>query len=306
MRKFSVVIVASQGLEKKSRQHRLEECLRSLSQQAYPKDFFEIAVVDSGSGIEGRFLEDFGKSLALNLRYIDPSAGNIGPAKARNIGVKNSSFDFVAFIDDDATAPSDWLKIFDGAYDRYPESAAVGGLTLPPPQLSKINIFAYFEEKLYKNYIKGGLMVEYLSIRRDEHPVFSGNISYSKKIFLDVGLFDESFSPEIAGEDGDLKERILARGGVFVFVPSVVIHHSLYTWERFLVQQQSRGVSILRYRRHQGMENYRALNLLKLFISLFSLPALLLREKFDFRYSFVAWLSLVVRNWSKICYYGKI
>lgn len=306
MRKFSVVIVASQGLEKRSRWQRLEMCLRSLSRQDYPKDFFEVVVVDSGSGIESSFLEAFGKSLALNLKYIQPGAGNIGPAKARNIGVKNSSFDFVAFIDDDETAPSDWLKIFDEGYDHYPECASVGGLTLPPPHLPKINIFAYFEEKLYRNYLKGGRMVEYLSLRRDEHPVFSGNISYSKEIFLDVGLFDESFSPEISGEDGDLKERVLSRDGIFVFVPSVTTHHSPYTWERFLAQQKSRGVSILRDRSHKGMENYRLLNLLRFFISLFSLPIVLLREKFDFRYSLPAWLSLVVRNWGKIRYDGKI
>jgi GT2 family glycosyltransferase len=303
MRKFSVIIVASRGGEGSSRKEQLEVCLRSLASQTYPRDFFEILVIDSGSAVASDFFSEFKSVYNLNLKFIS-NPSNIGPAKGRNIGIRESKFDFVAFTDDDSTVPPDWLSKIDDAYERHPEAGAVGGLTLPC-DISRKNIFAAFEERLYLSYLKNGRMEEYVSVARDEHPVFSGNISYKKETLLKVGSFDESFPSFISGEDGDLKERVLAAGGTFVFTPVVVSHHCAYTLRRFFFQQLSRGASILKFKKQHGMENYRILILGRIVVSLLALPYIFLVNVFDFRYALVLWMSLVIRNIGKLYYYEK-
>jgi len=304
MRKFSVIIVASQGLENVSRVNLLEDCLRSLTRQTYPRDSFEILVIDSGSAVTTDFFSEFKSVYNLNLKFI-PNSSNIGPAKGRNIGIRESKFDYVVFSDDDSTVPPDWLSKINDVYERHPEACAVGGLTLPPPDISRKNIFAAFEERLYLRYLKNGRMEEYVSLSRDEHPVFSGNISYKKETLLKVGSFDESFSSFISGEDGDLKERVLASGGKFVFTPVVVSHHGAYTLKRLFFQQLSRGASILRFRKRHGMENYRLLILGRIIVSFLSLPYIFFTSRFDFHYALVSWMSLVIRNIGKLYYYEK-
>ncbi len=304
MRKFSVIIVASRGGDNSSRKYLLESCLRSLSDQVYPRHLFEIIVVDSGSVVRQDFFTEINSVYNLNLKFI-PNSSNIGPAKGRNIGIRESKFDYIVFTDDDSTVPPDWLSKIDDAYGRHLEAWAVGGLTLPPPDISRKNIFAAFEERLYLGYLKDGRLEEYVSSKRDEHPVFSGNISYKKETLLKVGSFDESFPSFISGEDGDLKERALAVGGEFVFIPSVVSHHCSYTMKRFFFQQLSRGASILRFRKRHGMENYRLLILGRIIASFLSLPYIFFTSRFDFRYALVSWMSLIIRNIGKLYYYEK-
>lgn len=305
MRKFSVIIVASRGLENSSRKELLKGCLLSLTSQTYPRDLFEILVIDSGLAVTQDFFSQFKNVNNLSLKFV-PNPSNIGPAKGRNIGIRESKFDYVVFTDDDSTVTPDWLSRIDDAYNRYPEACAVGGLTLPPSDISQKNIFANFEERLYRKYLKNGRLEEYVSLKRDEHPVFSGNISYKKEVLIKVGLFDESYSSFISGEDGDLKERVLAIGGKFIFTPVIVSHHCSYTLRRFFFQQLSRGASILKFRKRHGMENYRILILGRIIVSFLSLPYIFLIGVFDFRYTAVSWLSLVIRNFGKLYYYEKI
>ena len=306
MRRFSVVVVASRGLEGSSRLDSLRECLISIARQTYPKDSYEVIVVDSGSGIGPPFFESFKSQSEVNITFVGIEKLNIGPAVGRNRGVLKSQFEFVVFTDDDSMVPSDWLEKINAGYESHPDASGVGGLTLPPPSLSQRSFLADFERKLYYKYLKHGELREYVSTSRDEHPVFGGNISYSRKVLMEVGLFDESFHSYIAGEDADLKERVLKKDGFFVFVPVVVSHHTSYTVNRFFRQQLSRGASILRFRRRHGQETYRLLIFVRILLSLLAYPFLLIREEFDFRFALVAWLSLVIRNIGKIYYYDKV
>ncbi len=68
------------------RKNELNRCLASLSKQTYPKEQFEIIVID------------------------DASNGHKGPAHARNLGIKKAKGEIIAFIDDDAVCQEDWLE----------------------------------------------------------------------------------------------------------------------------------------------------------------------------------------------------
>ena len=84
-------------------QKTIQSCLNSLTDQSYPRDEFEIIVVDDGSVDETVMIS---KKIANQVIKVEPCF----QGKARNIGAKNSKAEFLAFIDSDCIAKEDWIK----------------------------------------------------------------------------------------------------------------------------------------------------------------------------------------------------
>lgn len=158
-----------------------------------------------------------------------------GAAWARNEGLCRANGDLIAFIDDDAIAPSDWLERLVRAVDKY-DAAAAGG--------------TYRETDALLNAIR----------RRNPVPVNeqldpgglvgnAGNILFSR-VWLERCAAEDGyvFNPRFAGsgEDWELIWRLRKRGARMVFVPNPVIHlrrASLWQHCRHTFQ---RGVGIAR------------------------------------------------------------
>jgi glycosyltransferase involved in cell wall biosynthesis len=86
-----------------NRRNSLERTLVALREQTYPR--FEVVVVN-GPSTDGttELLERF----ADRARVFDCPTASIG--RSRNISVQQAAGDIVAFIDDDAIPPPDWLE----------------------------------------------------------------------------------------------------------------------------------------------------------------------------------------------------
>src|SRR5690554_6896624 len=106
-------------------QQYIAECLTSLTSQDYPKDKYEIIVVDNNS-------KDLTKEIArtFNVQVIDQESGPVGAV--RNAGAKKAQGEYLAFIDADCIAPINWLSkgaealssnnsVYGGGYDVRPE-----------------------------------------------------------------------------------------------------------------------------------------------------------------------------------------
>ena len=108
------------------RQKQLHNCLRSLSLQTYPKESFEVIVVNDGD------LEESPKS-EPNLFGITNlsiySKEHEGPASARNYGVKMAKGELVAFTDDDCIPNEDWIERIVAKYELG-NCPVIGGKTL--------------------------------------------------------------------------------------------------------------------------------------------------------------------------------
>ena len=95
----------------------LEQCLRALSRQTYPR--FDILVVDNASA---QPVQDI--CLRWGARWV--LAPLRGVARARNVGAKLAQGEIIAYIDDDAVAEVGWLEaLVEDFQDR--EVAAVSG-----------------------------------------------------------------------------------------------------------------------------------------------------------------------------------
>ena len=247
MLSFSVVLATTAG-----RSETLRRCLESIFANDYPQDLFEVIVVDSGIDEKGlAVIEDFRRRYS-NLRFFSPGWGNVGPAKARNLGIKKARSEIVAFTDDDCAVPVNWLQSFNDAYQRYPNVAGVGGYLEAPAEVLAKNIFAQYEK--FHEWSQYNIQNhEFISKRRDEAPFETNNISYKKEVLEKAGGFDESFSKFASGEDGDLKERVLGLGYHLLFIPVKVTHLQDYNLKRFLHQQLNRGAGISLTKKKHGV-----------------------------------------------------
>ncbi len=185
-----------------NRAHLLKQLLWSLAHQDYPKDRYEVIVVDDGSSDEtSKVVNELRQQLPYALKYLQQIRR--GPAAARNFGVQHSKGEILAFVDDDVTVAPDWLK---NAVRQLAHADGVEGKTVPlGEQISP------FIHKVHN--LNGG---QYLTC----------NIFYRRSVFEQVGGFDERFR-RAHREDTDLAWRVMDAGAKIVFAPDVVVFHPI-------------------------------------------------------------------------------
>lgn len=274
----------------------LQNCLQNLFKQTYPKELFEVIVVEDGSGTAVRkIVESFGFAYFWQERR--------GPAAARNLGAKNAKGEILAFTDDDCEVPPYWLEKLADGYRRCPRVAGVGGYMEAPPAILLNNAYAQYESYMtHEVYQAGGREI----LGGFEVPTGgTNNISYRKDLFEKLGGFDETY-PAAAGEDADFKKRVCDAGYLLLYLPLKVDHYHSYSWSSFLKQNRDRGLGSLRFHKKHGdgfnrRQLYRRLILSPLsflkavFLTKMALPVALLR-----------WLALVVDYTTQLKLYGKI
>jgi len=100
-------------------------CVDAVLQQDYPKDLYEVIVVDNGP-VEGaeKFLARIGTDEGVSVRYVwEPQPGS---HLARHAGVRASTGDILAFTDDDTEVSPGWLTALAACF-QDPEVGAAGG-----------------------------------------------------------------------------------------------------------------------------------------------------------------------------------
>lgn len=187
----------------------LGQLLESLAVQEPP---FEVVLVDSESRDRTvAIAEEFARTHPSILRIVHRSGSRgIG----RNTGVREARGTFVAFIDGDCFADSQWLAHLRRA--AAPGVVVAGRTsTVGKPrygQLERVELF------------QGGYDVTFPSC----------NLLYERAFFERLGGFDPRF---ITAEDIDLNLRAVQAGGSIVYDErAVVFHHMRGSFLRFLYQ----------------------------------------------------------------------
>jgi GT2 family glycosyltransferase len=215
----------------------LSVCLGALAAQDYPRERFEIVVVDDGSVTSPEHsVERFRRH--VDVRFL--TQRHAGPAAARNYGASQAKGAFLAFTDDDCAPAHGWLRSLARSLASCPDSV-VGGQTtneLPDNPYSTVS----------------QLLVDYLYVRWNpdpQHATFftSNNLALPMKAFQSVGGFDAGWT-SAAGEDRDLCDRLIARGYRLIYAPDALVSHAhLLTWRTFVRQHANYGRGA--YRLHQ-------------------------------------------------------
>lgn len=218
-----------------NRRAQLTRCLESLACLDYPRDRFEVIVVDDGSETPAEaVVSSF--SDRLHIRLITQAHG--GPAAARNKGAAYAKGEFLAFTDDDCTPALDWLKALSLRFNGTPEDM-IGGKTLNVLLDNPYSAASHFLiQYLY----------DYYNPHSDRAHFFaSNNISLATGLFHRVGGFNPFF-PLAAAEDREFCERWLRHGFRMTYAPEALIYHAhRLTLDSFCRQQFNYGRGAFRF-----------------------------------------------------------
>jgi GT2 family glycosyltransferase len=201
-----------------NRKNLLKICIDSLIKQKFPKKRYEIIIINDNSSDDTlKYLQEISKK--YDLIKVITNKKNTGPGMGRNIGIKKSKYEIVAFIDDDCKADKNWLKNISKFFLYNNKENAITGKLLKYDNNTKSVAWEYKLNQAVKNmYYHDNLShKKYIDI------LATGNCAIRKEIFKKVGYF--WIRPY--GEDRDMKYRMQKKGYKIVYCEDVIVKHNL-------------------------------------------------------------------------------
>lgn len=195
------IIIASN-----SNANYLEKCIDSLLRQSL-------------KNIEIICLPDY----EVKLPFKDPRVimidRKISPSEKRNLGASIAKSDYIAFIDDDAYAPVEWLET---GVKLLAEETFVGGPNIIPPE---DNVRQKASDVFFSSYL--GSFREVYRYRPQKKTRYVDNLGtvnmfIHKNVFLALGGFEGKFWP---GEDTHLCETLKKNGIRLRYEPKLYVYH---------------------------------------------------------------------------------
>lgn len=185
----------------------LDECLNNCQKLDY-SDFEIILLPDNPTKVPYKAVK------------VIPT-GEIGPSEKRDIGIKQSTGEIIAFLDDDAYPVRSWLTNAVKHFEN-PEIGGVGGPAVTP---STDNLWQQASGAVFESFMASAHYVyRYLPRKmRDEDDYPTVNFIVPREVIEKIGGFNNLYWP---GEDTvlclkithDLKKRI-------IYDPAVLVYH---------------------------------------------------------------------------------
>ena len=223
----------------RDRASHLSRSLQALARQSFSRERFEVLVVDNASTDNtGEVASQFEKTFP-HFKLL--SETQLGAARARNCGIRESAGELILFIDDDVIPGPRLLDEHWRAHQRHPESAILGRVTFP--WTGRESPFRWLLTH----------RPEYLQSYRFDDPdnvpfnhFYSCNASVPRSFFPRVGLFDEGFRG-YGFEDTEFGYRLVRSGSRLVFNPQAEgLHDFQRTFVRFAEDRFQAGQSFHR------------------------------------------------------------
>jgi len=209
----------------RNRKERLRRCLSSLAEQSYPRDRWELIVVEDG---EQEPLDEVMLSFRdrLPLRWFRVSHAGCGGAK--NAGAGQARGHYLIFTDDDCLFCQDWLSRYEKHFERAGDCLIAGCAVNP----RKANPYSDASQEL----------VNYLLERSNAAPhqatlAIGNNFGVPAQGFRELGGFNPSYFP-MGGEDRDFAACWVAAGRSIVYAPDIVVEHDQVLTLGSLLRQQ--------------------------------------------------------------------
>ncbi|NJR59652.1 MAG: glycosyltransferase [Cyanobacteria bacterium CRU_2_1] len=195
---------------------KLNICLKALDQQTYPKEHYEIIVVDNNS-------QDDVKSVVIQFSQASLThESRPGSYVARNKGISISKGEVIAFTDADCIPAPNWIERGIAALLSKPNIGLVAGrIDFFVKNPSDPNPF-----ELYESLAMSFPQEEFL---KDKKFGVTANLFTFKKILDGVGLFDENLR---SGGDLQWGQRVFAKGYQQVYADDACVNHPARgSWE---------------------------------------------------------------------------
>ncbi len=193
-KKISVIIAA------RNEEKNILPLLSSLANQRYPKENFEIIVVNDRSTDGTAALVEQFRQQCGNLRMISIESNQTDMPNKKNAlraGIDAAQFDILAFTDADCIVPPAWLEEISRHYSE--ETGVVAGYS--PYRYDKT-----FSVLRYEEFRKSILAAASVGLR-NAFLCTGRNFSYRKAVFKQLGGF-EKIKQSISGDDDLFLQRV--------------------------------------------------------------------------------------------------
>src|SRR3972149_2189459 len=198
--KVSVIVPAYNA------QKTIGQCIDALLAQTYPRESYEVIVIDDVSA-DGT--ADIVRAYPVKYLY----QRNQGPATARNVGAREALGEIILFTDSDCVPFDNWIAEMVKPFEDK-EVVAVKG-AYKTKQKSMMARFAQLEFEERFEMLKNAESIDMVD---------TYSAAYRKDIFLQMGGFDPYF-PVANNEDTELSYRMSKLGYKMVFNPDAIVYH---------------------------------------------------------------------------------
>jgi len=198
----------------------LAQCLQHLAAQTLAGERFEIIVVDDGS------TDATAQVLAAaqtGCTLVHEQQANLGPAAARNRGLRRARGHWVLFLNDDALLDPQALEIHLAEHARRgPRAAVLGSFPMHPD-------YARLDAPVGHCLNHSDLIFDYWRMvpdhAYDHHHFYTCNLSIARELVLRHGGFDEGFV-RMGAEDIELGLRLQQDGCEVFYRPDCIARHA--------------------------------------------------------------------------------
>lgn len=190
-----------------NRKRLLERALTALFNQNFPKDQYEIVLIDDGSTDgTGEYVKTLDPPCPMT--YIHQQ--NSGLAKGRNQGIRHANGQIILFIDDDIVASPNLLAEHVKTHEQHMDHVVRGWVNhihdldnISGPQFNMQDFSTAF--------------------------FWTSNVSASRKHLVQAGMFDEDFK-EYGWEDLELGMRLKRLGLGMKYNKRAIVYHYKSRW----------------------------------------------------------------------------
>lgn len=206
-----------------NRSHLLVSCLDSLVNQTLPVKDFEIIIVNNNSTDDTQAIAERSAEGHGNITVVNELKQ--GLSHARNRGWQEAKGKYVAYIDDDAKARSDWARRVADAFENIkPEPDVVGGKIIPFASGPVPEWYPGDVEILSRGEKKRFLTGDEL-----QYGFFGSNMIFKKAILSENNGFSAQYGMRGhavgVAEETEFFRRISKRSPVLWYDPDIIVEH---------------------------------------------------------------------------------
>jgi GT2 family glycosyltransferase len=221
----------------------LQRCLDYLSKQTFPKERWELVLVNDGSTDTTDELIRNGQ-FPFQYQYIQQS--NTGLAGARNSAIRAARGNFLLLINDDTLADPDLLENHWKAQRLYPHSLILGGFDYEPDLLDSAFMQVIHQSDIIFDFanLRPGTQNSYMVS-------YTCNLLVPAQGYDQAGLFDERYK-SYGVEDTEMGYRLFRSGYPVTYYPKAhALHAHKITMDELITRHQKVGTNfVLFFRQH--------------------------------------------------------
>jgi glycosyltransferase involved in cell wall biosynthesis len=176
---------------------RLRRCLDAVLQQTYPRERYEIIVVDNGSSDDTpRVIQSYPVTMLVETSMVSPYP-------ARNTGIRHAQGTIIALLDANVTPTPHWLEQGVQALEREAADLAGGHIT-----------FTFSPQKTAAEMVDSIMYVDVKYAVQRKKTTMCTNLFVRKAVFDAIGLFPDTIR---SGGDTIWTGRATHRGYSLVY-----------------------------------------------------------------------------------------